>query len=84
MITLHNIFIGLSPSVLAHIKKWASDECDGDRYNRKICKTREQREYWSGRLQVHLLLKSEADLVLAQKKEEEYAIKRRETMDSSE
>lgn len=75
--SIHNALLDVPTASLERIKKWASDQCDYDRYMRKVETNRTKAEFWNGRLQAHMLIKSEADCVLGMRRENRYSENRR-------
>ena len=77
--TLHNTLLLLSPQQLTALHEWASEELEYNRYMRKAESKREREQYWSGRIPVAQLIKSECDLCRATL-EDVYNDKRREPL----
>ena len=82
--TLHNALLDLDAKALKSLETWAADECDNDRYSRQVAITSAQKEYYNGRLAVHNLFLLETRTLLAEKGENIYIKRKRDSANASE
>lgn len=82
--TLHNVLLDVDAQTLKALEAWASDECSNDRYSRQAAITREQKEYYNGKLAAHNMFLAETRTLLVEKGENIYIKSKRGSAKASE